>query len=122
MLKPISEEVILNQKYTEELAQGLLTHKTTSGGTSPRPNHTAGNPNVNNPRNDESVNSCEIGICKEEVYIGYPLCFRYLCWDHRESLCVNDYQFEVNCTVIQRKTSKKRGKISNLRNSTSVNL
>lgn len=73
ILKPISEEVILNHTYTEELAQGLLTYKTTSGGTSPRPNHTAGNPNVKNPRNDESVNSCEIGICKEEVYIMFPL-------------------------------------------------
>lgn len=69
-----------------------------------------------NPRNDEvPINTCEVGACKGEVFIGCPLCFRYLCWRHCDSLCANDHDIEETSrptTVVKkRKTSKTREQI-----------
>lgn len=53
-----------------------------------------------NPRNHQQHNTCEIGICKGEVYSACPLCLRYLCYNHLDkSVCVNDHQIENRFTL-----------------------
>lgn len=52
----------------------------------------------------EKKNTCEVGVCKGEVFAGCPLCLRYLCHDHLiHSLCANDHEITQEFNTVQPK-------------------
>lgn len=64
-----------------------------------------------NVRNQET--SCEIGVCKGEVFAACPLCLRYLCYEHLiNSECVNDHELDQEVIPVKDtlKINNKKGK------------
>lgn len=56
------------------------------------------NVEVTNPRDRNPT--CEIGICKGEVYAACPKCFRFLCYTHLDdSKCDKDHMIESNPVI-----------------------